>query len=234
MRTQQRFLFCDPEHNRVIYSCRIQCQRCEAHSDKTGRRCKNRTCFLLPYCWIHAKKYYGIESKPSTIPDSGRGMFATRPFAPGDYICPLGGAFVSKQDLDERYDKYTAPYAIRINGQRFEDGACYRIVGNLSNTGVNPATGRINKRYNNARFVYRYSSRHRHPVWLQAFASIAAGDEILTYYGSSYRIDSDHTRRRTRKNLADHLCYTDDTAHTPYPCEERRRRRRSSSRSRRR
>lgn len=159
-------------------------------------------------------------------------MFADRSFSIGDFICPLGGVAIDKADLDERYYKYTAPYAIHVNGSRFEDGACHRIVGNLSNTGTNPRTGRIHKQYNNARFVRRYEDSHPYPIWLQAFTSIEPGEEIFTYYGSSYRLDALHTQRRTRKNLPDHLCYTDDEAHVPYVCTERRRPRTNSKNKR--
>lgn len=39
------------------------------------RRCKNRTCYLFPYCYVHLRQVYGLVLAPSTIDGGGRGLF---------------------------------------------------------------------------------------------------------------------------------------------------------------
>lgn len=43
----------------------MQCQRCSAVSQLTGRRCKNQTCKYAKYCWIHTDVHFRVRIRPS-------------------------------------------------------------------------------------------------------------------------------------------------------------------------
>jgi hypothetical protein len=147
----------------------------------------------LPYCWVHTKKIYGVEPKQSTIKGAGTGLFARRAFKKGDTICPLGGFRLTRKEFNKRYPPedppYTAPYTVELNGYLSEDGACMRIIGHYSNTAVNPSTGRIHKKYNNATIEIAKNKENKLQSFLVALRNISAGEEIFTYYGTEYRFD---------------------------------------------
>ena len=66
------------------------CVRCTAHTAQ-GVQCSRRTCKYADRCWQHARATWGVRIAPSTLPDAGDGLFATRDFAEGEVIVPYGG-----------------------------------------------------------------------------------------------------------------------------------------------
>ena len=116
------------------------CQCAQIKDD--GLRCKRRVCIGMPYCYMHLKFKHFLCIKQSSIPNSGMGVFACNQklpegaiiFKKNERICYYDGEIISKEVLEDRYTKdYTAPYALEINKNRFEDGATHVGVGALIN-----------------------------------------------------------------------------------------------------
>ena len=175
----------------------LQCRRCTGKK-ADGTRCTRNTCKYLPMCFQHLRKEMGLVVKPSLIPAAGLGLFAAQEFDKGSWVAPVDGERLSKQQLDDRYDDFldqiTAPYAVRINANEIADGALQRWVGHFSNTKLSPTTGKSLKTGSNAEIGFRGADR---TPWLKAMKKIKPGDEILTFYGSSYTIDP-QVRSKTR------------------------------------
>lgn len=179
------------------WSCHVRCGRC-AHIKADGQRCRNRTCFGFPMCWVHNKTVHGVRVMQSTIPNSGKGLFATRPIASGAWICPYGGEEVDDACIDLRYaGNATAPYADQLNNGTNLDAACERGIGSMAQ-GKFGANGKsLAKNRHNAEGVSRRIGGRR-TIWLRATRAIATGAEIFHYYGDEYRLEATHTTRRFR------------------------------------
>lgn len=182
-----KFLFYDDDQGTVRYQCDVQCQQCEA-ATKSGTRCKNKTCFSLPYCSLHVQTEYGIVIKDSTIPGAGKGIFALKQFKKNDIICPIWGMEKSAKQLDKEYGEGTAPYAIGLTKTKVIDGACHRYIGQLANTQLR-ADGQSSLAKSNAVYVASHRSRP-YKLFIQASKKIKEGDEIFVYYGEDYSIPS--------------------------------------------
>jgi SET domain-containing protein len=158
------------------FKCNLHCHRCQA-INKNGTRCKKRTCKMLPTCHIHSKTLYGVEVKPSTIPNAGLGLFACKYFNRDDIIAPYNGELLTKQELNDRYgrtDGDYAPYGLRMSENKFMDCACERGVASYANANPNN---------NNAKFAV---DNTRNTVNLRATRPIRVGEEIFVYYGNTY------------------------------------------------
>jgi hypothetical protein len=188
-KTQVRFKFKDAASDQVVYECKLDCQQCSA-TRPNRQRCKLKTCFSLPFCHVHLKKNLGLQKKPSTIPNAGDGLFATRRFAAGEYIAPLDGRQFTLEQLDHRYLNNTAPYSVTHRDGTARDGACERHVGHLANS------ARGTRRGNNATL----SSREDGKVWLKARQTITPGTEILVAYGPGYQMRPDAYKYTRVKN----------------------------------
>lgn len=172
------------------FSCHLQCSRC-AFIKANGERCKLRTCIGNPLCWIHNLGQYGVKVKDSTIQDGGKGLFAAKNFADGDWICPHGGENIGADCMNRRYgEQNTAPYAIDDE----IDAACERGIGSMTN-GKFTRNGRSRPiQEHNAELSIRRGGEY----WLQATQDIAPGEEIFVYYGNAYELyDAEHDTRRT-------------------------------------
>lgn len=162
------------------FACDVQCQRCTART-ATGARCTNRTCIGVPKCWQHLLRDSNLRIKKSTIRGAGSGLFAMKRRAPGEVlfragevIAPYGGERMRKVTVDRRYGEYTAPYAIKLSPDRFENGACIRGVGAVANHAPSGIA--------NAEFVTFPGSVAK----LVALTDIVNGQEILVNYGGDY------------------------------------------------
>ena len=128
-----------------------------------------------------------LRIQTSTIPGAGKGLFAldrSRPhrqvlFHANAIICEYGGEILDEDEKDERYEDKTAPYAVRINRNRYEDGATERGVGSLANE---PPRGRDA----NARLALYNVRGGNGRVRLIAESPIRNGDEIFVEYGEEY------------------------------------------------
>jgi hypothetical protein len=65
------FHFIAPEHQ---FHQQLDTRRC-AHIKANGQQCKLKVQIGLPYCWIHRNFEQHLVVRPSTIPNSGLGVF---------------------------------------------------------------------------------------------------------------------------------------------------------------
>lgn len=156
------------------FSCQLECSQCAAET-KNGVRCKRRTRKQLPYCFAHARSILHLDIRPSTIPNTGFGLFALQEFKSGDLIVEYKGEVLTRRQLENRYGTTLAPYALKINNNTFIDSACARGTGSFINT---------YPRHNNAR-ISVYSGRAGHPpsASIRATRRIPVGAEIFVDYG---------------------------------------------------
>lgn len=178
------------------FRCKIQCGQCD-HIKPDGERCRNRVCIGFPTCWIHSKITYGVKVKDSLEVNSEKGLFATRDFETGDWICPYSGELITNQCLEARYPgDRTAPYAVsRASDNLYIDSACVRGIGSMANGRFKRDGFSRNRCLHNAEIVTRRGAG----IWLKAIRDIEEGDEIFVYYGDEYRLDLDHNTKRTKK-----------------------------------
>jgi len=189
----------DPR-GRIQFQCNLTCHRCEARSESTGTRCKNRVCIGLPYCWLHTRKILKLDVRETNEKNIGKGVFAYDPiakkehrpvFRKNDIIVGYGPTeILTKRQLGKRYDyadyKPTAPYALDFY-DRFEedemdepvmDSACVRGVASL----INDAKGRKGK-HNNVTFAGVPGELITN---IEALEPIWHGRELLLSYGPAY------------------------------------------------
>lgn len=122
------------------FHCKLHHQRCKAALTKAkNSRCANSATETIPYCKVHLPIYMHLETKTSSIPKSGKGLFAKLPlqlvkkleqhqivspgerivvFRPGDLIARYIGEYLTEHELDQRYGDFVAPYAIQLNALR--------------------------------------------------------------------------------------------------------------------
>lgn len=153
------------------------CVRCKEISKKTKKQCKRRTCLYSDYCWQHTRNTKGLKIKKSTIPNAGRGLFATRLLKRGEII-PYGGVRMTKKQVDTKYggDDKVAEYVICHNKNRcFDASNTQSGLGRWVNDGVYAGRGK------NAEFRTR-----RTGVFLELIQDVQPGEEILTTYGPEY------------------------------------------------
>ncbi len=175
-----KFVFYNP-NNTVKFNCNLQCQQCEAFT-KAGNRCKKRVCIGVPYCYTHLLYNKNLKIKKSNIPNAGNGLFALNPklennaiiFKKGQIIANYEGEKLNQNNIDQRYGRYTAPYAIRWKKDNIIDAACKRGIASLANNN----RGNIN----NAELI-----SNRNGAALKAKNNIKNNEEIYASYGSSYR-----------------------------------------------
>lgn len=196
------FFINEPGQPQVMgFSCKLQCVRCSANTAQ-GTQCKRNVCIGTPYCWTHLRKERHVVVDESTIAGAGNGLFAYDPadpqgnaivFRPGDEILQYDGESVTRQQLDERYGEYTAPYGIiqkHAGVYYLEDGACRRGGGTLVN---HKPVSRAN-----AKLTFSTSTRRFRVV---AKNNIRNGAEIFVPYGVDYQFNEPTSQRtvRTRK-----------------------------------
>jgi len=176
------------------FSCSLACGQCD-FVKANGTRCRNRVCFGTPTCWIHTMIQYGVKTRLSTIPNAGKGLFATRDFRFREYICPYVGEELPEDCITLRYGEGTAPYATS-SGDDSIDSACQRGIASLANGLFTPGGRSRDKRFHNAELYHNEGDNDR--PWLKALRGIRSGQEIFVYYGRDYVLGNDHTTRRRR------------------------------------
>ena len=167
-----------------VFEGDIICQEC-IEINKNGKQCKKTTCIGTPFCWIHLQYIKKLKIKPWTIPNGGRGLFVVDKsagnndiiFKKGHTIITYGGELLNSRQLNNRYSKYTAPYAYKIDKDNYRDGALKRGIGSLSNT---------NSSRNNARLSANTKLK---TATLKATKNIRNGNEIFVSYGRQYKFD---------------------------------------------
>jgi hypothetical protein len=188
-----RLTYIDP-----TFRCKLQCGQC-THIKPDGARCRNRVCFGTPVCWIHSIKKYGLRVKPSTVPDAGKGLFATKEFQEDDWIVPYVGELITENCLVRRYQERTAAYAT-ANGRRTAvDSACQRGIASMAN-GIFNANGAVGPlRDHNVVIQNKVFGEAPHGLWLRATEGIPIGRELFVYYGDGFTLSDDNVTRRTTR-----------------------------------
>lgn len=179
-------------HTPTDLVCNLRCGRCDSVK-VNGERCRNRVCFGYPTCWIHTIQTFGVRIRPS--PGRGKGLFATKRFASGEWICPYNGEAITRNCVDSRYPgDLTAPYTTRVNNNLYQDAACMRGIGSMANGKF--TRGGVSRRVQEHNAVI---SRRRTGLWLKARRVIHVDREIFVHYGTEYRLERNHKTYRTNR-----------------------------------
>ena len=149
-----------------------------------------------------------LQIKNSTIENAGKGLFAYgNPneiiFKKNSKICDYNGQLINEETLNERYgdgDQYTAPYAIRLHNNKYEDAATVRGIGSTANHSNN--RNKINA---------RLSIKRDNTAQLMSIKNIKGGQEIFIDYGVEYLFQDED----------DNVCIS--TNRNKYKCETTRR-----------
>ncbi len=187
------------------WSCPIHCQRCE-FIRPNGIRCKNRVCFGSPLCWRHNEKKWNVRAKKSNIPNAGKGLFATKRFSAGEWICPMTGENLSMDCVHLRYPgNMTAPYVeVFDSGNGAVDCACSRGIGSLANALFRPNGTVRGLSYHNAKTSYRPVGDGHAGIWLKARTVIQPGSEIYLWYGNGgYTLEDTHNTKLRRRRAGE-------------------------------
>ena len=162
------------------FQCQLECNRCTATTSK-GTRCKNRVCIGVPTCHAH-RKDAGLKVKRSTIPNAGKGLFATKQFKKGKPIGAYAGENISVAENNRRYgadDLDNAPYSLSARNMpgRILDSACSRSLMSLANS-------KRERKRNNAKFSQHMKGDGT--INVISTKRIKDGDEIFIDYGKGY------------------------------------------------
>ena len=150
------------------------CVQCNGRT-QNNKRCTRSTCIYPGYCWQHAAAHYSTKIKQSTIPNSGKGLFARRDLKPLEVIGPYDG-IVTEEEIEGDY--------VLQNDKRHIDArstqSCMARYANACNT-----ANKKNKhcKGNNARFDKGPGGN----VVLRVLGDpIKAGQEIFVSYDKYY------------------------------------------------
>lgn len=173
------------------FSCRLESHRCEALT-KMGDQCLRRAVIgsFPALCWNHLLKNKHLRIAPSHLPNAGKGLFVMDPskaersiiFRPNQLIIEYGGENIDLEELNKRYGEKTAPYGVEVKQDvKYEDAACQRGVGAISNTYPRHQNAVLKKGRGDVIKVY-------------ATKNIRNGDEIYVPYGRGYRFEEHETK----------------------------------------
>lgn len=146
------------------------CYRCSGHLVNTGVFCEP--------CW----NLRGLCVAPSRIPDSGNGLFATRPFLQGSKIVQYTGKIIS--DFEAK-DSPNQAYHVHVGDFKVIDASDIwtSSIARYANDASFP-NGKV--RDNNAKILTYRNGRLKDTAWLVATRDIDIGDEITFSYGLAY------------------------------------------------
>lgn len=195
------YVFTFSIHHNIKFRTALVSKRCSCLSSN-GERCRIKSVIGSTFCWIHLLHQKHLRIKESNIANAGNGLFALwvkNPpedgiiFREGDEIIRYHGEVINNAELNHRYGRYTAPYGIQINRNRFEDAARERGPGSLINHTAN-------KTLANCRFAVSRNNRDRSlddKIVVKATRNIMNGQEILVNYGNQYRFNERGVEYRT-------------------------------------
>ena len=164
---------------------------------KDGEHCSRIVVMGVPYCSQHLAMAQHLKIKKSTIPRSGKGLFAYDILRGhnavifrgnderGDLISMYDGEIINNAELNRRYDEFTGPYAAKISNNRYEDGARIRGVGSYVQHSDDEAI-------TNCRLRVRHNR-----IAIIATKNIKNGKELFANYGDDY-IFNEPTHYSTR------------------------------------
>jgi SET domain-containing protein len=118
-----------------------------------------------------------LTVKISTIPNSGKGLFAKKPIAKGSYITEYLGKISTWKDAD--HDDGNNPYIYYINRKHVIDAKGSKALAHYAND----ASGfkKIKGLTTNSEYVVEGTR-----VFIVAKRDIAKGEEIFVGYGKDY------------------------------------------------
>ena len=188
-----RFVMRTPRSSKIIFEGDLQQDQC-AGINQNGQRCKRMVTLGLPYCFQHRP----LRAAPSALRNGGKGLFVNSKeyghndivFRPGDQIVAYQGEPLTEEELEERYGRYTGPYALMVGFDDVIDAALKRGIGAMANS------KRIRKECNVELVAGDPGS-----VYLVATKNIRNNTELFVYYGKEYRFDTKHstTYQRPRR-----------------------------------
>ena len=195
----------------------MPCNQCSGITKK-GVRCKlSASCKLgcKNYCFRHAYQHvkkenckdtknavasigYGIQVKPSTIPNAGLGLFATKNFKKNELITEYDGRIIDNETAKEvqRTNLLASFHFVGLTlGHSVIDGIKIPILGR---GGASFANDSMNHPPYNAKFFrtnilmsdlpdQRTGNLELTRLFLKALRNIAKGEEIFVDYGHSTR-----------------------------------------------
>lgn len=141
---------------------------------RNGERCGVNRKLILLCRYLRGHSTY-LHVKASTIEDAGKGLFTTRSFEPGEFLCVYSGTKLTlKQARAQRDKTYTMFVGLNCHIDAFghPDVLARYINDNLTD-----------KSAINARFV---KIRQLGVAIVVATRAINSGDEIFAEYGSGY------------------------------------------------
>lgn len=181
--------------------CRMCTFRGVVDEKGKARRCKNISCAIGPFCWLHTAIVYHVRAKKSSIPNAGNGLFVDdsrlqknfhgfkkddfiAPYTPGDKYrneAALRRATSTQRFIEE--ERPTAVYAVNTPGG----------IVNAHQSNSNPARyanqGSSSGRYRfNAELAF---AEDRDEEWIVAIKDIRKGEEIFVDYGEDFEFDAE-------------------------------------------
>lgn len=189
----------------IAHEAILNAQRCKGHS-KNGQRCKRKCIIGFEYCPTHLESLKKLKIKLSTIEGAGKGLFVSTKTVPlnavvfrkHDIIIDYNGIHKTRQQLNQQYRGYTAPYAVKLVGNENIDAADKRGVGGLINHKElydqdtdNPIPPRVEKDFANCEFHELRENRRIVGMSIKAIRSIKNGEELTLPYGDEYVFDEE-------------------------------------------
>ena len=148
--------------------------QCIAVADSTGQRCKLLTARGRK-CWHHTLRDENLRVKKSGVPGAGLGLYSGKKrFKKGISITKYTGEKVSRQEVEKRYRKTTAQYALCGSKTKCRDARRTDEPG----LGRWANDSRGTKKRNNAKLTAAYS--------VKSTRNIPPDTEIFASYGAQY------------------------------------------------
>jgi hypothetical protein len=156
--------------------------QCTAHTKKgAGPQCKLNTVRQHPLCWQHLKAKEGLQVKPSTVPNAGKGLFyvGEKALAAGKRITAYGAAKVDTAATVNRKSRYV----FEVGKNRFLDAQKpLNPVGRYINDPK--GTGRRANVQISANRITQKDGRATVPI--KTKVKVKPGTELLMSYGREF------------------------------------------------
>jgi hypothetical protein len=130
----------------------------------------------------------GVEIKPSTIPNAGNGLFASRPFRKNELITAYEGEKIDRKTADEMRAKGQATHVRSVAGfHELISGYTKpeQAVGKGGGSFINDVFG-SNLEVNAEYAIRRDPKTGLDAVYIKALRDLQPGEEILASYGKDY------------------------------------------------
>jgi hypothetical protein len=152
----------------------------------------------------------GLDIRPSQIEGAGLGLFGIGDMKKGHSVVDYVGDVLTEAELISRYGDATAPYALRVSGDHFIDGALRRGIGAYIN--ASRQKDNVKTRPANVRFVVHMGHKTARFVTTRR---IRAGQEILVAYGGVYWKDAARSTHSTSEFPAEEWDVSDPFTPSP-------------------